>query len=110
MSSDEQFDLYEAIARLRDHFAGMVETLDKLVQTKGKAATKDYDVARINWIEKDGTKGKYEFADPKTEGAKPDFKALLADLKAHSGKFQHVGMFYWIFRDAAGIGRKQVTK
>jgi len=108
--SDEQFDLYEAIARLRDHFSGIVETLDKLVQAQGKVATKDYDANKINWLEKNGTKGKYEFADPKTEGAKTDFKALLSDLKSHNGKFQHAGFFYWLFTDAAGIGRKQVTK
>ena len=110
MSLDEQVDLYEALARVRDHAYAIGEVLDKLVQTKAKTATKEYDVDRIQWIEKTGTKGNYQYADPKTEGAKADFEALLTDLKAHNGKFQHAGMFYWIFQDAAGIGRKQVTK
>lgn len=93
---------------MRDCHSAIAETLDKLVQTKAKAATKEYDVEKIQWVEKTGTKGPFQFADPKTEGAKLDFKALLTDLKEHNGRFRHGGMFYWVFQDAAGIGRKPV--
>ena len=110
MSSGDQLELYEALARVRDHAYGIGEVLDKLVQTKAKIATKDYDVQKISWVEKQGQRGLYEFADPKTEGGKPDFQALLADLKTHGDKFRHGGLFYWVFNDAASIGRKQLKK
>jgi len=105
---DDQFGLYEALARMRDHHYAIADALDKLVQTKAKTVTRDYDVEKIRWIEKSGPKGPFQFADPKTEGTKPDFKALLTDLKEHNGRLRQGGMFYWIFPDAAGIGRKIV--
>lgn len=108
--SESELELYEALARMRDHHYAIGEVLDKLVQTKAKVATKDYDVESLNWVQREGAKGPYEFCDPKTEGTKTDFKALLADLKAHDGKFRHKGMFYWVFNDAASIGRKQLKK
>ena len=110
MSEEDQLELYEALARIRDYHNAIGDVLDKLIQTKTKIATKEYDTEKIHWVERTGTKGPYQFADPKTEGAKPDFKALLADLKEHNGKFRHKGMFYWVFNDAASIGRKQLTK
>jgi hypothetical protein len=103
---DSQLDLYEALARVRDHAYAVAEVLDKLVQTKVKILTKDYDTEKIYWVEKLGAKGPFQYADPKTEGTKPNFEALLADLKEHDGRFRQGGMFYWLFRDAAGIGRK----
>ena len=105
--SDDQIDLYEALARVRDHAYAIGEVLDKLVQAKAKAVTRDYDVDKIQWIEKTGAKGPYMLADPKTEGAKPDFKALLADIKAHKGGLNRDGWFYWVFNDQATVGRKK---
>jgi hypothetical protein len=106
----EKLDLYDTLARLRDHLYGAAEDLDKLVQTKAKAVTKDYDSEKIQWVKKTGQKGEYEFADPKTEGQKPDFKALAADLREHKGKFQRGGSFYWLFSDSNAIGRKPARK
>jgi len=77
---------------------------------KKETTTKSYDVEKIHWVEKTGAKGPYEHADPKTEGGKPDFQALLADLKGHDSKFRHGGLFYWVFNDAASIGRKKLAK
>lgn len=54
----------------------------------------------------DRYKRPFQLADPKSEGDKPDFKALLADLKDHGGRLRHKGMFYWLLQDAASIGRK----
>jgi hypothetical protein len=103
---DSQLDLYEALARVRDYANAVAEVLDKLVQTKVKVLTKDYDTEKIQWVEKLGAKGPFQYADPKTEGTNLDFKALLADLKEHDGRLRHSDMFYWLFQDAAGIGRK----
>jgi len=105
--SDDQIDFYEALAQVRDYAYGIAEVLDKLVQTKAKAVTRDYDVNKIQWVEKTGAKGAYQLADPKTEGDKPDFKALLMDLKAHKGGLNRNGWFYWVFNDAVTMGRKK---
>lgn len=103
----DEIDLYEALAQVRDHAYAIGKVLDKLVQTKAKAVTRDYDVNKIQWVQKTGAKGPYEFADPKTEGEKTDFKALLADIKAHNGTLTRDGWFYWVFNDQATVGRKK---
>lgn len=106
--------LAEMLARLRDalqSFQPAVNAMDEFLSYLGKSMEPvNYDEEKITWIQKTGSRGVFELADPKTEGAKPDFKALLSDLKAHNGKFQHRGKFYWIFMDSASIGRKPASK
>jgi len=59
---------------------------------------------KIKRIPTEGTRGPYEKADPQ---ATTDFKTMLANLKAHRGKLTRDGLFYWVFDDAATVGRKK---
>lgn len=61
-----------------------------------------WDPSKIKWEDAVGTKGPYELAEPQ---ATPDFKNMLADLKAHDGKFMRANYFYWVFKDQARVGR-----
>lgn len=71
-----------------------------------------WDPGKIRWNQAEGARGKYErypMPDQKAE-ATEDYKAMLADLKAHDGRMIRAGYFYWLFRDSVTIGRKQRRK
>jgi len=72
-----------------------------------KVVPSEWNPEKIKWKEAQGTKGPYERADPQ---ATPNFKAMLADLKAHGGRLTRNHLFYWVFRDQATVGRKPQRK
>lgn len=63
----------------------------------------------IKWTQAEGSKGPYEKASAEETSVPPDFVALLEDLKAHGGKLQRNGWFYWRFDKATAptVGRKK---
>lgn len=77
--------------------------LIEILETYLKNHVQTWNPDKIKWAPSQGAKGAYEKAEAQ---ATPDFKALLSDLKVHDGKLTHNGYFYWIFTDAATIGRK----
>jgi len=81
--------------------AGIVAAKHVISGAKG---IEKWDPSKIKFEETQGTKGPYERANPQ---ATHDFKAMLADLKAHGGKVTRTGYFYWIFTDGATVGRKK---
>jgi hypothetical protein len=63
---------------------------------------------KIGWVQTEGAKGPYErypAKDQKAEGTE-DYTTMLQDLKAHNGKMMKGPYFYWVFTDAATVGRK----
>lgn len=86
-------------------FANAIEAATVSLRQKLKElGPSKWDPKKIKWTEAEGTKGPYEKADPQ---ATPDFKNMLSDLKSHNGKLMREGYFYWVFRDAATVGRKK---
>ena len=82
------------------------ELLNKVGEAKGyvEAQKRTWNPKKIEWIETSGTKGLYDKASPQ---GTDDFKAMLIDLKKHSGKLSCDGFFYWVFSDQATVGRKK---
>jgi len=56
------------------------------------------------WTQKQGAKGPYEQTN---DFNNQDYEELVKDLKAHTGKLQRNGKFYWLFENGATIGRKE---
>jgi predicted thioredoxin/glutaredoxin len=67
-----------------------------------------WDSTKINWVEADGTHGKYERSEDVNS---LDFKEAMKDLEAHGGKLSRKEndgtWFYWKFEKSAIIGRKK---
>jgi len=82
------------------------ELLNKVGEAKGyvKAQKWTWGPDKIEWVETSGTRGLYDKASPQ---GTDDFKAMLIDLKKHSGKLSRDGFFYWVFSDQATVGRKK---
>jgi hypothetical protein len=72
-----------------------------------------WDPNRIKWVDAQGASGSYQRYPPEGERAEAteDYKNMLADLKAHNGKLSRKEAdgtwFYWVFQDAATVGRKK---
>jgi len=78
---------------------------------KKESGSKGYDPERIAWTSVNGSNGLYEKASAEGTSQPPEFVALVEDLKAHSGKFQRNGLFYWLFdKGPTAIGRKPTKK
>lgn len=62
----------------------------------------------IKWVQAEGFKGPYERypGEGQKAEATEDYKAVIADLKAHNGKLSRDDYFYWLFQDGATVGRK----
>jgi len=72
----------------------------------------DYNPESIPWTKLEGPKGPYQrYPVQGPPEQTPDYLALIADLKAHNGKLQRGGLFYWSFSDDnVTIGRKPAKK
>jgi hypothetical protein len=87
------------------------ELLNRIGEAKGfaEAEKKNWDSEKIKWVKSEGTKGLYERYPDKDQKAEAtdDYKNMLRDLKEHKGKLTRDGFFYWLFEDAATVGRKK---
>jgi len=71
-----------------------------------------YNPENIPWVRTEGKKGFYERypAFQQKPSMSVDYINLLEDLKAHNGKLQRAGLFYWCFEDGSTVGRKPAQK
>jgi hypothetical protein len=69
-----------------------------------KEAKVGWDPERIKWEQAEGQSGPYERSE---DTDNPEFKAMLKDLQAHSGRLTREGWFYWVFQNGAMVGRKK---
>jgi len=93
----------QEIVQLKEFLEALNETPEEIIEAK------EWDPNKIKWVEAEGFSGPYQRYPAK--GAKveltADYKAMLADLKAHDGKLTRDGYFYWLFNDGATVGRKK---
>lgn len=95
----------ELAVKLRDAHQMIVDAWNSLIEGR---KSQDWIPENIKWIQTPGTRGPYERypAEGKKIEVTVDYKNLLLDLKEHRGKLTRNGYFYWVFSDAATIGRK----
>jgi hypothetical protein len=63
-----------------------------------------WDMAKLSWEPAMGSAGPYERCE--NDGSL-EFKAMLNDLLAHSGKLSKEGYFVWVFSSGLTVGRKK---
>ena len=94
------------LVKLRDAAQLMADAANEYLE---RLAPKDeakgnWDPSKIQWSQAEGSKGPYERSEDVNN---LEFKAMLKDLAAHSGKTQRNGYFYWCFRNGHTVGRKR---
>ena len=62
-----------------------------------------YDMSKIRWEQTQGSSGPYEKS---SDVDNVDFKNLLKDVQAHSGKMTVGDYFVWVFQNGSTLGRK----
>lgn len=89
--------------------AGVAVAKRMIAEAKGVA---EWDPTKIAWQQAEGTKGPYERypASGQKAEATDDYKNMLAAIKQHGGKMMRGNYFYWLFTDAATVGRKKRSK
>lgn len=99
------------IAIISEGFNAILEELAKVGEAE-EVAKQLWDHSKIKWGEAEGAKGKYERYPAVGEKAEmtADYKNMLADLKAHNGKLNCDGLFYWVFTDQTTVGRKKTKQ
>lgn len=80
-----------------------------LKEEKGEKpkASFDWDAERIEWVWKEGSKGKYERSEDVNN---LEFKKLLMHLVRCKGALHRNGFFYWSFKNGHMVGRKRKGK
>ena len=103
----------EFLVKLRDAALMIADAAnEQLEKVNPNRTDQSYNPENIKWGSAEGEKGpykRYPAAGEKIEST-PDYKGLLAELKAHKGRLQRAGLFYWLFTDETTIGRKPAKK
>lgn len=116
-------DISERLEKLEERIAEAEVVLDTLstgqsiicstlemagLMKGGEPVKPAWDPGKIGWIEAEGARGPYQRYPRKDQKAEAtsDYKNMLADLKAHNGRMMRGDYFYWVFSDAATVGRK----
>lgn len=85
-------------------FLDAVEAGIAAARQRVKAVKVGWNPHVIKWEKAEGSKGPYERSEDLNN---PEFKAMLEDLAAHSGKMNRDGYFYWRFENGTTVGRKK---
>jgi len=79
--------------------------LSEIIGVKEKPQEqKPWNPDKVKWTEAQGSSGLYERSEDVNS---LDFKEMLKDLAAHSGKLSRDGYFYWSFQNGSTVGRKK---
>jgi len=102
----------EFLVKLRDAAQLIVDACQEeieLFDPEGGFENKPED---IPWVKATGGKGPYERypAFQQQPTLIPAYTNLLESIKDSKGRFQHGGLFYWLFDDGVTIGRKPAKK
>jgi hypothetical protein len=84
--------------------AACVNVRRQIAELTGAKGESSWDPSKIKWEQAEGSSGLYERSEDVNN---PDFKAMLKDLRAHKGKMNHEGLFYWVFENGYTVGRKK---
>ena len=92
--------------------AAAVNLKHRIGERHGVEAVAEYNPESIPWTKLEGPKGPYQrYPNQGQPEQTHDYLALIADLKAHNGKLQRGGLFYWSFGDDnVTIGRKPAKR
>lgn len=95
----------EFIVRLRDAAQMLVDAAEEYLE-KMAPVNKRWDPKKVKWTPEEAQSGKgpYELAEPQ---ATDDFKNMLQDIKDHKNFLSRGDYKYWIFSDAARVGRRK---
>ena len=85
-------------------FLNAVEAGIASARQRIKEAKTGWDPDQIKWEEAQGSAGPYQRSEDTNN---PEFKAMLKDLQAHSGRLTREGCFYWLFQNGKTVGRKK---
>ena len=94
------------LVKLRDACAMIQEACDDALEKTNPTFKNEPE--KIAWVKSSGAKGPYErypaYQQQPTQTV--EYTHLLESIKNSKGRFQHGGLFYWIFPDRFTIGRK----
>lgn len=96
----------EFLVKLRDGLQMSVDAINEYLEKKAPVETR-WDPNKVKWDQAEGSKGPYEKSSSEVT---EDAKRMLAVLKEKGGKMFRSGYFYWVFPDAATVGRKKKGK
>ena len=103
--SSKQVDF---LVRLRDALTMAAEATNDYVESLAPPGVREEKAAwnpeKIAWTQKTGARGAYEQSE---DFNNTEFKAMLSDITAHTGKLTRDGFFYWQFQNGATVGRKK---
>jgi len=98
-------DFCDFLNGLESNIVKMRMQIEKLIgPAAGDKRAWKWNPDAIKWEKTEGWKGDYERSEDVNN---PEFKALLKDLAEHNGKLSRNGMFYWVFKNGAVVGRKK---
>jgi len=102
LSEDRFEELFFAVV----DYANQQEAAAVGLRQRVKELTKfpEWNPDKIKWETAQGQKGPYERSEDVNN---LQFKAMLKDLAAHSGRLTRNGFFYWIFENGCTVGRKK---
>ncbi len=100
--------LESKVQAIGEGLSDILQNLARVDDAINVQADRPWDPSQIAWVAAEGSKGPYQRYPAPGENAEAtaDYKAMLADLKAHKGKLSRNGFFYWVFTDGAVVGRK----
>ena len=100
-------ELAKVLSKQRDSHLENAKYIDEFIQLVHQMINQPaYSLDRIKWVQAEGPKGAYEYADRNDNLGNEDFKALIEDLKRHDGRMSRQGYFLWLFSQEDRVGRK----
>ena len=111
MNEERYIELIESVIDFANAVESACVNLRRQVEGKQKVtdvmSKPNWDPSKIQWIETEGFKGKYERSEDVNN---LQFKGMLKDLAEHDGKLTRDGLFYWVFKNGCVVGRKKVKR
>jgi hypothetical protein len=83
---------------------GIAEAKQRYKEKKEFCEKYSWDMAKLSWEPAMGSAGPYERCE---DDGGLEFKAMLKDIVAHSGKLSKEGYFFWAFSNGLTVGRKK---
>ena len=109
MNEERYIELVESVIDFCNGLEALAVNLRRQVQgfAKGGGPPRwNWNPDKIQWYAAEGFKGKYERSEDLNN---LQFKVMLKNLAEHEGTLTREGLFYWVFKNGAVVGRKKRT-
>jgi len=104
----------EFLLKLRDAAQMIADVANEELEKHNPEATFKNEPEKIPWVKAVGFKSKEPYERYPAFQQQPtrtiEYTNLLESIKNSKGRFQHGGLFYWLFEDGTTIGRKPTKK